>query len=74
MKIIKNVKYQETRRGIAFEAKTDFGIIWNGGMGGATHFTPKNKDLCSQTKELMSKDEDALNELISEWEISKGYI
>ena len=49
IKIVKNVRYYETCRGVGYEAKTDKGSIWNDGNGGATYFRanyPKyhNKD------------------------------
>jgi hypothetical protein len=40
MKIL-NIRYWETRRGIGYEAVTDFGgTIWNDGDGGGTYLMP----------------------------------
>jgi len=40
MKVIK-IRYWETRRGIGYEAVTDFGgTIWNDGDGGGTYLLP----------------------------------
>lgn len=40
MKVVK-IRYWETRRGIGYEAVTDFGgTIWNDGMGGGTYLLP----------------------------------
>jgi hypothetical protein len=40
MKVL-NIRYWETRRGIGYEAVTDFGgTIWNDGDGGGTYLMP----------------------------------
>ena len=40
MKIV-SIRYWETRRGIGYEAVTDFGgTIWNDGDGGGTYLMP----------------------------------
>ena len=40
MKVL-NIRYWETRRGIGYEAMTDFGgTIWNDGDGGGTYLMP----------------------------------
>lgn len=40
MKVI-SIRYWETRRGVGYEAVTDFGgTIWNDGDGGGTYLMP----------------------------------
>ena len=35
---IEGVRYWETRNGVGYEAKTQYGSIWNDGNGGNTYF------------------------------------
>tara|TARA_B100000029_G_scaffold40251_3_gene37618 strand:- start:2836 stop:3012 length:177 start_codon:yes stop_codon:yes gene_type:complete len=37
---VTSIKYFETSRGVGYEAKTDEGVIWNNGDGGATYHIP----------------------------------
>ena len=44
MKVTK-VRYYKTSRGTGYEATTNYGTIWNDGMGGETYYEPKyNQD------------------------------
>jgi|TARA_R100001530_G_scaffold24281_1_gene19727 hypothetical protein len=36
--VIKSIRYFETRLGLGYEAKTQYGSIWNDGNGGDTYF------------------------------------
>ena len=38
------IRYYETRRGIAYEAPTEHGVIYNDGHGGATFFEPTTEE------------------------------
>ena len=62
--ITKDVRYFETRRGIGYEATTDFGQIWNDGNGGGTYVDGALKDI----KLLKEYTEDELEKLIDEYE------
>mgnify|MGYP003148732505 FL=1 len=37
--VVSNIRYFETRIGVGYECKTQFGSIWNDGHGGDTYFT-----------------------------------
>ena len=41
---VKKIRYFTTSRGQGFEAKTQYGSIWNDGDGGATYFTHDGKE------------------------------
>ena len=36
--VVKSIRYFEARKGTGYEAKTQFGTIWNNGDGGGTYF------------------------------------
>jgi hypothetical protein len=38
------IRYYETRRGIAYEAPTEHGVIYNEGNGGGTYFDPSTEE------------------------------
>jgi len=61
--ITKDVRYFETRRGIGYEATTDFGQIWNDGNGGGTYFVPNENG-----QEFRSLSEDDLENVINVYE------
>ena len=42
--VIKSIRYFETRRGLGYEAKTQYGSIWNDGNGSGTYFENAKKD------------------------------
>ena len=42
---VKSIRYFKTNRGLGYEAKTQYGSIWNDGNGGETYFEPLNSKL-----------------------------
>ena len=70
MKVTK-VRYFNTRRGIGYEATTNYGSIWNDGMGGCTYFEPlRNKDgsIPVELRKYRTISEWNLEELIDRYE------
>lgn len=83
MKVI-SIRYWETRRGVGYEALTDFGgTIWNDGMGGDTYLKPTVKeDMLTnvQVHDLLPKNartgmayENFLESLINHYENGSVY-
>jgi len=68
---VKSVRYFETNRGLGYEAKTQYGFIWNDGNGGETYFEPlcmpsgKVKKECVEYRNL---SENQLEKLIDIYE------
>ena len=70
MKVTK-VRYFKTRRGIGYEATTNYGTIWNDSMGGDTYYEPNyNQD--GSVPEIYKKyrglHEDELEKMIDIYE------
>jgi hypothetical protein len=62
---VKSIRYFETRRGLGYEAKTQFGTIWNDGNGGCTYF---EHDGSEEGKALRNTPEDELEQAINIFE------
>ena len=43
--VVSSVRYYETKNGVGYECKTQFGSIWNDGHGGDTYFIKKERVL-----------------------------
>jgi len=62
---VKSIRYFETRRGLGYEAKTEFGTIWNDGNGGSTYFEHNGTE---QGKKFRNTSEDELEHYINVFE------
>tara|TARA_R110000772_G_C13310268_1_gene440082 strand:+ start:20272 stop:20499 length:228 start_codon:yes stop_codon:yes gene_type:complete len=67
IKILKPLRYWNTRRGVGFEATTNYGNIWNDGDGGGTYFEVNEANL-GLRKELNQIPEWDLDTLIDKFE------
>ena len=64
---VKSVRYFETNRGLGYEAKTQYGSIWNDGNGGETYFEPlsmSNGKVKKECVEYRNLSENQLEKLI----------
>lgn len=62
---VKSIRYFETNRGLGYEAKTQYGSIWNDGNGGGTYFDP----LCMPSGKVKKECSEYRN--INEWDLEK---
>ena len=68
---VKSIRYFETNSGLGYEAKTQYGFIWNDGNGGETYFEPlsipngKVKKECAKYRNMNELD---LEEVIDKYE------